>query len=136
MDSRWVENRSVLQQLLSIYMVLSSNRLCGYVQSFPSRPSSPLPHISHHSVHPSSLLQIHPIVFGIISICSNLAQSSTPSAHHSSLEEGRHFLKSIHIFDVIKPAIPIYGYDAILRQNAILVVKGMCRSPFSSRFSP
>ena len=28
------------------------------------------------------------------------------------------------------------GYDAILRQNAILIVKGMCRSPFSPRFLP
>lgn len=48
----------------------------------------------------------------------------------SPIEEGRRFAKSIKVFHLIKTAIPIYGYDEILRRNIINIVKGMCRSDF------
>lgn len=72
----------------------------------------------------------HPIILGIVSILANLVQSRQHCWYVSSLEEGRRFAKSIKVFHLIKTAIPIYGYDEILRRNIINIVKGMCRSDF------
>ena len=72
----------------------------------------------------------HPIILGIISILANLAQSCPYSTQSLRLAEGCKFTKSIQVFQVIKTAIPIYGYDDILRRNIINIVKGMCRSDF------
>lgn len=59
----------------------------------------------------------HPIILGIVSILANLVQSRQHCWYVSSLEEGRLLAKSIKVFHLIKTAIPIYGYDEILRRQ-------------------
>ncbi|KAK8828681.1 hypothetical protein WA577_000163 [Blastocystis sp. JDR] len=110
LDDRWMDNRSILQQLLSIYMVLSTNATL-HPLLLSSHVIQSLPAI--YAKHFDS----HPIILGIVSILANLVQS----------QEGRRFAKSIKVFHLIKTAIPIYGYDEILRRNIINIVKGMCR---------
>ncbi|KAK8824156.1 hypothetical protein AV274_5713 [Blastocystis sp. ATCC 50177/Nand II] len=110
LDDRWMDNRSILQQLLSIYMVLSTNATL-HPLLLSSHVIQSLPAI--YTKHFDS----HPIILGIVSILANLVQS----------QEGRRFAKSIKVFHLIKTAIPIYGYDEILRRNIINIVKGMCR---------
>lgn len=133
LDDRWMDNRSILQQLLSIYMVLSTNGSDGSASS-PLASLHPLL-LSSHVIQSLPALYTkhfdsHPIILGIISILANLVQSCQHSTHSLPVAEGCKFAKSIHVFQVIKTAIPIYGYDDILRRNIINIVKGMCRSGF------
>ena len=117
-ETDWKENLDVVKQILSVYIILSENSEL-YFKSF-------IVVAFHRKLLKSmiiknfaSLLQTqisnHCLFFGIISVCRNLSSSN----------QGRLYLQSIHIFELLLQGLPINGYDVLLCRNISSIILSM-----------
>lgn len=117
-EVNWKDNMDVVKQILSVYIILSENSKLLFVSFIVVAFHRKLLKSVIIKSFPS-LLQTqtsnHCLYFGIISVCRNLASSN----------QGRRYLRSIHIFKLLLPGLPINGFDVLLCQNISSIILSM-----------